>query len=270
LFEDMRNYFSLSLFFVALALVGAGCVLSLSKDADTTKFKEVADSTQIQSQKNAEQDSQAAQAVKAEGPATVIEGADAGDWLAYQNEEYGFEFKYPGEWIVHTGSVGPKNDEYGGVFFDISDYERAVEHTDNSFLDGNSKEMLRSLKEAYEQASDKHLADMDTIKDIDELLGLIDKTTSYANVIVSGIRAHIGIGYEVPSGSYFMRVSFFMEKNYITLTYVFSEDYTVDPWPGVKPLVEQTKNDLYNGNMKNVTRKEMNLLFNIAKTIKGI
>jgi len=34
-----------------------------------------------------------------------LESSDTSDWLTYENEEYGFSFRYPGDWTAKPGSV---------------------------------------------------------------------------------------------------------------------------------------------------------------------
>ena len=55
--------------------------------------------------------------------ATTTEEIDISDWKTYRNEEYGFEFRYPGDWIRKEG-LGIQSDIIflGGIQAPIKDH----------------------------------------------------------------------------------------------------------------------------------------------------
>jgi hypothetical protein len=153
--------------FALFALLGAGCVFGGGGN-------QVPDSEQNQptgTENGTEQLGQEPNTKEAPNPDAPqsADAMDTSDWLIYENQEYGFEFRYPSVWHTVTAGI-PKTDfklildldskegelNNGGIFsatpFKIKE-KQTFEESVHQILSENEKENIKSINffgfEAY-------------------------------------------------------------------------------------------------------------------------
>lgn len=114
------------------------------------------------------------------------EAIDTSNWKTYRNEEYGFEFKYPEGWVENNRPAYPFN-------INIISYKDAPVILDKNMYAGiPTKDRLAQFK-----------------KELD----------NRGNIYIDGIKALKTEDFDVPSGSFYERVSFFIGQDLVEILY---------------------------------------------------
>jgi len=158
----------------------------------------------------------------------VAKQADTSDWLTYRNEEYGFELKYPEEWSKDNDINHPfyiKNTRHNESPITLSENDHAMTLT---------KTKLEQMKKFIESSTDSNIF-------------LIDNK----------IKALSDVNYEVPSGSFYKKIQFFIGNDLIELSVSFPlGPYT---WPDdkntINNLLQKIKENSANATVLGVNNK---------------
>ncbi|MDX9893790.1 MAG: hypothetical protein RB292_05305 [Patescibacteria group bacterium] len=114
----MKRYQLITLLLITLFLTG--CINNTSINQNTNEETNLG---QTKVATTSEDVSTSTETQESYDISTTTEEIDTSDWLTYRNEEYGFEFKYPGEWGLHNGWVIDDNTIFiGGVQIPIKNH----------------------------------------------------------------------------------------------------------------------------------------------------
>ena len=131
---------------------------------------------------------------------------DMSDWLTYRNEEYGFEVRYPEGWSKNDYINDP-------LFIKFTRYNESPSVlTENEYAMTLTKMKLDQMKKIIESS-------------VDNDIFLLDNK----------VKARLDINYEVPSGSFYKKIQFFIGNDLIEL----GVTYPLGPytWPDDKNTI---------------------------------